>query len=180
MPVLVPPDVRVHASFLTAMAEFRADGRAVPTDNSMVGQDIRAHGRSWGDPDVFARYVAELHAAASEETPRADGLVACTTLWYVDGDDYLGRLAIRHRLTPTLLRVGGHIGYDVRRTARRHGHATAMLRAALPITYALGIDPALLTCDTDNDASRKVIEANGGHLEDERDGKLRYWLPTHP
>jgi predicted acetyltransferase len=33
-----------------------------------------------------------------------------------------------------------------------------------------------VTCDVTNIASRKVIEANGGVLEDERHGKLRYWV----
>ena len=36
----------------------------------------------------------------------------------------------------------------------------------------------LVTCDEDNIASRKVIEANGGTLEDQRGIKLRFWLPT--
>lgn len=53
-----------------------------------------------------------------------------------------------------------------------------MLAAALPVARSLGIDPALITCDEDNTASRKVIEANGGILGDERGGKLRYWVPT--
>lgn len=148
----------------------------------MIGRDIRRFGGpspgSWTDPEVFARYVAELHADALPETPRPAGLVASTTLWYVEGDEYLGRIAIRHRLTPTLLEIGGHIGYDVRRSARRRGHATAMLTAALPVAAALGIDPALVTCDTDNIGSRTVIEACGGVLEDERQGKLRYWVPA--
>jgi predicted acetyltransferase len=53
-----------------------------------------------------------------------------------------------------------------------------MLRAALPVCRTLGIESALITCDTDNIGSRKVIEANGGVLEDERGAKLRYWVPT--
>jgi predicted acetyltransferase len=53
-----------------------------------------------------------------------------------------------------------------------------MLRAALPVARGLGIDSALLTCDVDNVASRKVIESNGGVLEDQRDDKLRFWVPT--
>lgn len=53
-----------------------------------------------------------------------------------------------------------------------------MLAAALPVAYGLGIDPALLTCDEDNVASRKVIEANGGVFEDTRSGRRRYWVPT--
>jgi predicted acetyltransferase len=73
---------------------------------------------------------------------------------------------------------GGHIGYDVRPSARRRGHATAMLRQALPWCIELGIDPVLVTCDVDNVASRKVIENGGGMFEDQRDGKLRYWVPA--
>ena len=94
------------------------------------------------------------------------------------GDEYLGRISIRHRLTAHLREIGGHIGYDIRPSARQCGHATAMLAAALPVARSLGIDPALLTCDEDNIASRKVIEASGGMLEDNRHGKLRYWVPA--
>jgi len=101
-----------------------------------------------------------------------------TELWWVDGDEYLGRIAIRPRLTPALLEVGGHIGYDVRPSARRRGHATEMLRQALAIAHGLGIDRALITCDADNVGSRTVIERNGGVLEDRRGNKLRFWAPT--
>ncbi|MGD0065338.1 MAG: hypothetical protein ABSB76_18045 [Streptosporangiaceae bacterium] len=58
------------------------------------------------------------------------------------------------------------------------GHATAMLAAALPVARSLGITRALLTSDEDNLASRKVIEANGGVLEDKSSGKVRYWVPA--
>jgi predicted acetyltransferase len=118
-------------------------------------------------------------AQAEPETPRPAGWVPCTTLWWVDGEDYLARIAIRHRLTPILLEMGGHVGYDVRPSARRLGHGTAMLAAALPVARRLGIDPALITCDADNVGSRKVMEANGGVYEDRRGVKLRYWVPTH-
>jgi predicted acetyltransferase len=96
----------------------------------------------------------------------------------VEGDEFLGRTSIRHRLTPALLEIGGHVGYDVRPSARRRGHATAMLQAALVVARDLGIDPALVTCDVDNVGSRTVIERNGGVLEDQRSGKLRFWVPT--
>jgi predicted acetyltransferase len=178
VPELVSPTTAVHASFLEAMAEFVDEGRAGPDDQSMLGRESRTYASTWGTPSGFERYVTDLRAAALEETPRPDGLVPSTTLWWVEGDAYLGRVAIRHRLTPILLETGGHIGYDVRPTARRRGHATAMLRAALPVARGLGIDPALVTCNTDNEGSRKVILAAGGVLEDEREGKLRFWVPT--
>jgi predicted acetyltransferase len=38
----------------------------------------------------------------------------------------------------------------------------------------------LITCDVDNIASRRVIEHNGGVLEDQREQKLRFWAPTTP
>lgn len=180
MPELIRPLEEVQASFLEAMAEFQAEGRGSAGDESMVGREIRGFAPGWKDPGVFAEYVATLRADAEEDTPRPAHLVPSTTLWWVEGEEYLGRLAIRHRLTPPLLEWGGHIGYDVRPTARRRGHATAMLRAALPIAHGLGIDQALVTCDEDNVASEKVIRNCGGVYEDTRSGKLRFWVSTAP
>lgn len=178
MPELMGPDGRVQLSFLTAMKEFQAEGRGDADDNSMLGREIRMWGDRWDDPAAFAEYAAWLRADVQEDSSRPPGFVPATTMWWADGHDYLGRITIRHRLTPSLLNVGGHIGYDVRPSARRRGHATLMLAAALPVACGLGIDPVLITCDAGNVGSRKVIEANGGVLEDERDGKLRFWAPT--
>ncbi len=177
-PVLIEPAAGVRASFLLAMGEFLSEGRTGPGDDSMLGREIRQFGGSWATPHGFERYLRHLREDADPSTPRATHLVPSTTLWWVEGDDYLGRLSIRHHLTQRLLEVGGHIGYDVRPTARRSGHATAMLAAALPHARDLGIDRALLTCDVDNVGSRRVIETNGGVFENELRGKLRFWVPT--
>jgi predicted acetyltransferase len=166
----------VHRSFLDAMAEFRAEGRGAADDNTMIGAEIRAWAASWATPEAFARFVADLRAQALEDTPRPAGYVPSTTLWWVDGEDYLGRIAIRHRLTPTLRERGGHIGYDVRPSTRRRGHATAMLRAALPVARDLGIARALLTTDPDNVASQRVILACGGERLPDRAGTAYYEL----
>jgi predicted acetyltransferase len=178
MPELVLPTPRVRLSFLTAMAEFEREGRRGAGDDTMLGSEIQEYGSSWATRGGFEEYVRWLRAQALESSPRPKGYVPSTTLWWTDGSDYLGRIAIRHRLTPGLREVGGHIGYDVRPSARRQGHATAMLRAALPAALQLNINPVLLTCDTDNLGSRKAIERNGGFLEDQRGDKVRYWVPT--
>jgi predicted acetyltransferase len=178
MPELILPDPRVQSSFLTAMKEFLAEGRGDVGDHSMLGREISRWGGRWEDPAVFADYADWVRADAREGSSRPPGFVPGTSRWWADGREYLGRLTIRHRLTPSLLRLGGHIGYDIRPSARRRGHATAMLAAALPVAKGLNIDPALIICNEDNAGSRKVIEANGGVLEDVREGRLRFWTPT--
>lgn len=176
MPQLVAPVVRVRTSFVVAMAEFAAEGRGGPGDVSMIGSDIRRYGGRWHRLPVFEEYVTRTRADADEASPRPAGHVPSTTLWYVEGDSFLGRICVRHRLNPALLEWGGLVGYDMRPTARRRGHATAMLRAVLPVAAGLGLESVLVTCDHDNTASRKVIEAGGGVFEDRRGKKLRYWI----
>jgi predicted acetyltransferase len=176
MPELVLPTTAVRPSFLEAMDEFVAEG----AENSQTAAWIEQNAPGWQDPEAFAAFVEAVRADALPGTPRPAGHVPCTTLWWVDGEDYLGRIAIRHELNDFLLEVGGHIGYDVRPARRREGHATAMLRASLPWALRLGVDPALVTCDTDNVGSIRVIENAGGVLEDVRGIKRRYWVPTAP
>ncbi|HEX6454820.1 MAG TPA: hypothetical protein VF060_35830, partial [Trebonia sp.] len=64
----------------------------------MVGHEIREYAGRWTDPAEFAGYVRRLRADALEESPRGPGFVPATMLWWVDGEKYLGRLTIRHRL----------------------------------------------------------------------------------
>ena len=64
-----------------------------------------------------------------------------------------------------------------------HSLSPAMHNAAC---RALGLDRVLLTCDATNIGSRKVIEANGGVLENailqpgHTEKTLRYWDRCHP
>jgi len=171
MTALVRPDVRYHASLLRAAEELHAEGNGAYL--SLQDRPVE----TLCDPEQFARYVEELHAAMV--VPPEQGWVPATLLWIVDdGDQVVGRVSIRHRLNEHLLQVGGHIGYAVIPSARRRGHATAALAQSLPIAAGLGIDPALVTCDDTNVASRRVIEKNGGVLEDVRGGKMRFWVAT--
>lgn len=172
MPELMPPTARVHESFVAAAREFHVHPEPPPW--FVAGLDPG----ELAAPDAFERYVTRLLAEPLESTPRPEGFVPATTLWWIDGQEFLGRLAVRHRLTPALEDAGGHIGYDVRPSARNRGHATAMLREALPVAHRLGIDPALLTCDDTNLASRRVIERNGGRYIGSRGVKQRFLVPT--
>jgi predicted acetyltransferase len=102
--------------------------------------------------------------------------VPSTVFWYVSGEFYLGSLVVRHQLTPELAEAGGHVGYHVVAPWRRQGHATRMLAAGLVECRRLGIDRALLTCDVDNEPSRRVILSNGGVPDGRRQGEDRFWI----
>ncbi|QNN51729.1 GNAT family N-acetyltransferase [Nocardioides mesophilus] len=182
---LVDPDPRFHRSFLEAADEFAAEGRpaysglvSLPAEDGFPG--LRFSREDVADPAVFARYVEHLLAERLEETPRPAAYVPYTVRWIVDEHGYVGRISLRHRLTDLLLTWGGHIGYGVRPSARGRGAATYALAQMLPLCHARGIDPVLVTCDVDNEPSRRTIERNGGVYEDTRQGKLRYWVPTGP
>lgn len=168
MPRLAAPGEDVRASFVAAVRELEVVGEPVPAPSSVLSHPVGFHA-----------FVAMLETEADPAATRPAGLVPQTTLWWVEDEEYLGRISLRHRLVPALEVVGGHIGYEVRPWARRRGHATAMLASTLPLVHTMGIDPALITCSVTNDASRRVIEANGGvptrALEPQT---LRFWVPT--
>ncbi|MET0448994.1 MAG: GNAT family N-acetyltransferase [Aeromicrobium sp.] len=100
----------------------------------------------------------------------------------VDGE-VVGRSSIRWELNDFLRALGGHIGYAVRPGHRRQGHATEILRQSVEILRSRGVQRILVTCDDDNLGSAKVIEANGGVLEDVvphwdegEPPRRRYWI----
>ena len=182
-PRLVSPAREAHASFLEALAECHAEGRHLehpaellsdPGEFARYVAALRAGVERPGEPDF---YLAELRGEAPPE-PWPDGYAPQSVYWWLAGDEFLGRLSIRHRLTPHLLEEGGNIGFEVRPSARRMGHGTAMLAAALPLAAALGIDLARLDCEEDNVASRRVIEKNGGRLDHRGGGSLYFLVPT--
>ena len=106
------------------------------------------------------------------------GYVPCTSLWLVDGNEFLAEVSIRHRLTPALERFAGHIGYAVRADRWGQGLGTRLLAGALDYAReTLGLSWVLLTCADGNTGSARVIEKNGGvlldKLDDVIDGKPR-------
>jgi predicted acetyltransferase len=131
---------------------------------------------------TFREYVAKP-AAAARGIGIPEGFVPHSTFWLVDAnDEIVGISNLRHRLTDSLLRFGGHVGFGVRPSARRRGYATELLRATLVEARSLGLSRVRVTCDQRNVASAKTILRNGAALAEEefmpehRRVVSRYWI----
>lgn len=128
---------------------------------SMAGEYVFAHD---GVDDLpWDAYLAKLDARRRGLVD--DDFVAATFLVADVGGEIVGRVSVRHELDERLAVEGGHIGYVVLPGHRRRGDATEMLRQALVVARAAGVDRALLTCDDDNVGSVTVIERCGGVLD---------------
>jgi predicted acetyltransferase len=150
--------------------------------------DFQSAGETRFDRDIeevrtdFPAYLEKkLNQSRGESLP--EGIVPATT-YYLSGPDrkILGLVSLRHMLNARLSIEGGHVGYAVRPAFRRKGYATLMLALVLEKALQMGIHQALVTCDDDNLASARVIEKNGGILENKTTSPVsnklirRYWI----
>lgn len=175
------PDARVTDGTLVLRILTELDERAFTRAYRATVASDPTFARGYSEDMPFAAYLARL--ADDERGVRLpESHVPSTTYWGFVGADLVARLMLRHRLNERLLRTGGHIGYVVVPAHRRRGIATAMLRLALPLARARGLDRVLLTCDEDNVASRRVIETCGGTFDgtstvpETGTVQRRYWI----
>lgn len=168
--VLVAPDEAYRVAFAAMVEDYR---RAGEDRHQTVALDALG----------FAAYVERLRDQA-RGVGLPPGWVPVTTYWMVTPDAamILGVSKLRHWLTPPLEREGGHIGYMITPSQRRKGYGTRQLALCLEKACAMGLERALVTCDTDNVASARVIQKNGGVLESEGISDIsgkpvsRYWV----
>ena len=141
---------------------------------------------SWGlekGLEDFQGHVRSLiDGAQGKNLP--EGWVPYSLYWLLREEDgkIVGQISLRHELSPLLREWGGHIGYYVRPSERKKGHATKMLELVLDKARELGIEKLLVTCGGNNIASEKVIKSNGGIFENEvfveDEGRIikRHWI----
>lgn len=146
------PDSKFKNSFIEAHQELQLEGRAVGLNLSKLEID-------------FDSYV-QLLINFSKGVSLPEGYVPCTEFWIIEADEYVGRITLRHYLNPSLEKRGGHIGYEIRPTARLKGYGKKALSLILPIAKKMNLNEVLITCDDDNQGSIKIIESSHGkHID---------------
>ena len=199
MPIdLVNPSADYGASFLTFREEFLASKDPFWGQYSKYAAFDEARLR-----EDFYAYIVRPLLDTQKGIGLKEGYVPASSLWLADTDkkEILGQFNVRHGLTPSLLKNGGHIGYFVRPSARRQGYAKLGLQKALDYCKnQLGISEALVTCDARNEASYRTIlgvmklvggrgdtptlledgfeNTNPYHPENRNNLMLRFWLNT--
>jgi predicted acetyltransferase len=141
-----------------------------------------------GGIDRYAKRAADFpahleHLRAAERGEVAPHLVPGTHYFLQDDSGaLLGGLRLRHALNDALWQDGGHIGYDIRPSARNRGLATRMLALALDAARARGLPWVLLTIEESNHASIRVAEKNGADPlgRAEKSGLLRFRIDLTP
>ncbi|WP_417656834.1 GNAT family N-acetyltransferase [Pseudidiomarina aestuarii] len=93
-----------------------------------------------------------------------EGFVQSTTLWLVSGNDIVGCTNIRHRLNAKIEHCGGHIGLGIRPRYRGQGLGIELMQRSINKAREFGVQTVHIHCHTDNEPSRRMIEACGGLL----------------
>lgn len=175
---LVKPSKKYVKSFLRIIDEYKADKNHF--------------GRGSIDPLIHAleentvdEYLQKLSDAEKGKNLKP-GYVPGTTLWLMDGDEWIGSFNIRHRLTENLEQIGGHIAANISPKHRGEYSSFIGIKLCLAEAKKLGLAKVLMTCDVNNIASYRAILGllklyGGEQISDSRgDGynQHRVWINT--
>ena len=165
---LVKPSLRYKEAYLDALEESKSETSDTQLNKPQENQS-------------FEEFVQQLvDNEVGKNLP--EGWVSATMLWLLDNNEIIGRIHIRHELNEYLFKYGGHIGYYIKPSKRNMGYGKKILELSLIEAKELGLTKVLVTCDDDNLGSKKIIEANGGMLENKvgkgigKSQTCRYWI----
>lgn len=163
---LVKPSFKYKNNYINFIIEAHREGRRKKIKTKSLKKD-------------FSSYLKKIKQSEKGQNLK-QGKVPASMYWLVKKGRIIGQISFRHQLTENLLKCGGHVGYEIRSSERQKGYGKEILRLGLKKAKKKKLQELLLTCDDENIASSKIIEANGGQFQDKvvyKDKtKRRYWI----
>lgn len=150
--VLIPPTPALEASYRRYIAEL-GDAERYPFPLDFDHTDFPALLRRL---DGLARGIGV-----------PEGFVPSSTFWLVDDGELVGVSNLRHTLNDRIRHCGGHIGLGIRPSCRGRGLGSTLMRLTIDQARARGIGELHIHCHKHNEASARMIIANGGPLHSE-------------
>lgn len=166
---LVTPTIDYKKSFLLGYTEFLKEGTFIECNLEYIN-------------NFFPTFIEQIKDLGKRKFLNPF-YIPETIYWLVDEKNkiFIGRVGIRHSLNKDYFNFKGHIGYAIVPSQRKNGYGNLILKLALEKAKLLTLNRVLLTCNSFNIPSKKIIEKNGGIFENYKvdfDGtlKLRYWI----
>ncbi len=157
--------LRLIAPSLARLAQYEAAlaaGWSPDTERDVSAEQLAALRR---DPYSFLAELTRQDGTIVTASGRVVARLPSRVHWLDDGE-FCGVINLRFVPGSDALPdyVSGHIGYAVVPWKRRRFYATRALTLVLPIASEVGLRRVEITCDDDNEPSRRVILSNGGEL----------------
>lgn len=149
---LVNPTVKYKDSYLSLVKCAKENG------------DISEMGNAYRDGENFEAMLKRLNdRVKGKNIAKRD--VPSSMKWIIENGEVVGTIDLRHILNKDYFERLGHVAYYIHPLKRNKGYATKALGLAIKWYQKRNVNRILITCYSDNEASKKVILKNGGVLE---------------
>ncbi len=162
--LFTPPIAKYVKSYLEFCVEFKKNQLAALFLNNYSAEYIE---RILEDESKIKTFTNSMLKELDQmKRPTQKNYVPSEQYWLIDNEQVVAVGNLRFYLTEALELFGGHIGYGTKINYWGKGYGTKLLTEMLAKSAQNGIKNALLTCDTTNRMSFRVMEKNGGRILD--------------
>ena len=150
--ILINPTSKYKDSYLELVTTAKKNG------------DISEMGNAYKENETFEQMIKRLKDR-SKGINISKSEVPSSMKWIIENKEVVGTIDLRHLLNKSYFERLGHVAYYIHTLKRNKGYASKALALAIKWYKKMPINKILITCYSDNNASKKVILKNGGKFE---------------